>query len=56
MGGMTLLNNPEFKTPMEAVQEVKQYPDAQTRTQMTMPLAVSQLLPYGIRGCFLAVA
>lgn len=57
IGALTLLNHADFVLQKQAVEEtINRIPEEQIRTQMTMPVALSQLLPSGIKGCFLAIA
>lgn len=58
VGAMTVLHNPDF-APTNAVvqQRLDQLPkdDPHLRTQMEMPVALSVLLPVGVKGAFCAI-
>lgn len=52
----TLLNHSDFAARQAAVEQtVSALPSAQLQTQMRMPAALGELLPDGVRGCFVVI-
>jgi SSS family solute:Na+ symporter len=57
VGALVVLHDPHF-APMAALveQKLSVFPEAQLRTQMRMPVALSVFLPMGVKGAFCAIA
>ncbi|HKB89240.1 MAG TPA: sodium:proline symporter [Opitutaceae bacterium] len=54
--GMTFLQHPDFAIQAASVHaEIARISDPQTREQMQIPIALSHLLPTGLRGAFCAI-
>ncbi|NNM88643.1 MAG: hypothetical protein HKL95_09000 [Phycisphaerae bacterium] len=56
IAGVTYLKNPEFAAQAAVVRvQLSHIPSHALRSQERMPLALSHLLPSGVRGCFAAM-
>ncbi|MFA5866270.1 MAG: hypothetical protein WC975_16485 [Phycisphaerae bacterium] len=56
LASLVYMNHPDYATGAQSVrQELSKIDNTALRTQLTVPVALSYLLPAGIKGCFCAI-